>query len=430
MALPVAYDMVRLFSGPLFSTPRGIDRVDLGYARHFAESWRGDCGGTLPAPWGIVWYDRDRLLRLIDRLEELWSEKTYRSHSDAGLKEIKLRLAGRPSSVVRKGVPNNRRKIARRFADLFAAGGLPSGIRRLSSAPKDSIYVNIGHVGLAFPWFVSWLRRRPDVKPVFMLHDMIPLENPEWVSEAGLRHHDQMTENAARYAAALIATSPTARNSVMRELALRGRGDIPVAAVPLPVAPLFLERWERDEELASHNYFVVCGALQPRKNHVLLINVWRELVRRRGPLAPKLVVVGSPGWGGGPIKHLVTRCREIEDHLIFAEDLSSPALRSVMGHAKGLLMASHAEGYGLPIIEALCVRTPVVASDIPAHHDVAGDNAIYRHPIDGLGWLEAVESLTDDTEEARTVRHRILSYRPPTWQNYFAKVENFLSTLA
>ena len=56
-------------------------------------------------------------------------------------------------------------------------------------------------------------------------------------------------------------------------------------------------------------------------------------------------------------------------------------------------MPSHAEGYGLPLIEALCVGTPVIASDLPAHRDVAGDYAIYRHPMDGLGWLAAVETL-------------------------------------
>ena len=74
LSVPVAYDMVRMFAGPLVPTPRGIDRVDLGYARHFAESWRGDCGGTLPTPWGIVWFERGRLLKLIDRLEDIWSE--------------------------------------------------------------------------------------------------------------------------------------------------------------------------------------------------------------------------------------------------------------------------------------------------------------------------------------------------------------------
>ncbi len=429
MSVPIAYDMVRMFSGPLFPTPRGIDRVDLGYARHFAESWRGDCGGTLPTPWGILWFDRDRLLKLIDRLEDIWSE-SINTQDDAGLDEIKLRLSSNHRPAARRRGKSNVHDTARRFANLFSAGGFPRGLRRLSVAPQNSIYVNIGHVGLAFPWFLSWLQRRPDVKPVFMLHDMIPLENPEWVSDAGMRHHRHMTENAARYAAALIATSPTARDSVMRELRLRGRGDIPVATVPLPVAPIFLERGEPDEELASHNYFVVCGALETRKNHVLLINVWRELVRRHGSRAPKLVVVGTPGWGGDAVLHQLTRCRAIENHVVLARGLSSPALRRLMSHAKGLLMASYAEGYGLPLIEALCVGTPVIASDLPAHRDVAGDYAIYRHPMDGLGWLAAVETLADNTDEAQAVRRRIADFRPPTWPEYFSKVEGFLRQLS
>jgi glycosyltransferase involved in cell wall biosynthesis len=429
VSVPIAYDMVRMFSGPLVPTPRGIDRVDLGYARHFAESWRGDCGGTLPTPWGILWFDRGRLLKLIDRLEDIWSE-SIDTQQDAGLDEIKLRLSSHYRPPARRRRKSDAHDTARRFANLFSAGGFPRGFRQLSAAPLNSIYVNIGHVGLAFPWFLSWLQRRPDVKPVFMLHDMIPLENPEWVSDAGMRHHRHMTDNAARYAVALIATSPTARDSVTCELRLRGRGDIPVATVPLPVAPIFLERGKPDEELASHSYFVVCGALEPRKNHALLINVWRELVRRHGSRAPKLVVVGSPGWGGDAILHLLTRCREIENHVILARGLSSPALRCLMGHAKGVLMASHAEGYGLPLIESLCVGTPVVASDLPAHHDVAADYAIYRHPMDGLGWLAAVETLADNTDEAQAIRRRIVNYRPPTWPDYFSKVEGFLSTLS
>jgi glycosyltransferase involved in cell wall biosynthesis len=368
-------------------------------------------------------------LKLIDRLEDIWSE-SINTHDDAGLNNIKMRLSSVSRAPAQRRGKSNVNDTARRFSNLFSAGGFPRRLRRLSTAPQNSIYVNIGHVGLAFPWFLSWLQRRPDVKPVFMLHDMIPLENPEWVSDAGMRHHRHMTENTARYAAALIATSPTARNSVMRELHLRGRGDIPVATVPLPVAPIFLERGIPDDELASHNYFVVCGALTPRKNHALLINVWRELVRRHGAHAPKLVVVGSPGWGGDAVQHLLTRCREIENHIIFAKGLSSPALRDLMSHAKGVLMASYAEGYGLPLIEALCVGTPVIASDIPAHRDVAGDYAIYRHPMDGLGWLAAIETLADNTDEAQAIRRRIVNFRPPTWPDYFSKVEGFLRTIA
>src|SRR5450631_1661027 len=114
--------MVRMFSGPLVPTPRGIDRVDLGYARHFAESWRGDCGGTLPTPWGIVWFERGRLLKLIERLEEIWSESGDRQE-DAGLDDIKMRLSANRQPTARRRGKTTTGEKARRFADLFSAGG-------------------------------------------------------------------------------------------------------------------------------------------------------------------------------------------------------------------------------------------------------------------------------------------------------------------
>ena len=72
MSAPIAYDVARLLLGSLAVTPRGIDRVDLRYARFFFETWPGDCVGTLPTPWGVRRYDRRRVLQGLDRLEQLW----------------------------------------------------------------------------------------------------------------------------------------------------------------------------------------------------------------------------------------------------------------------------------------------------------------------------------------------------------------------
>ena len=94
MATPIAYDTVRLLLGSLAATPRGIYRVDLRYARYFFETWPGDCVGTLPTPWGVRWYDRQRVLQGLDRLEQLWLE-TLRSDEDHVLGRIKGRLSGK-----------------------------------------------------------------------------------------------------------------------------------------------------------------------------------------------------------------------------------------------------------------------------------------------------------------------------------------------
>src|SRR5215468_421322 len=242
MAAPIAYDVVRLFLGPLAVTPRGIDRVDFRYARYFLETWPGDCVGTLPTPWGVRWYDRQRVLQGLDRLEQLWLE-TLRSDDDHVLGRIKGRLSGKHEPRNQKSGEDRRYVLgsASRLLNVLSLKEFSFGGSVVRSVPKNAIYVNVGQVGLAIPRIISWLRQRPDVKSVFMLHDVIPLERPELVSSKDQRRHRRIVDRAARYASGLIASTAAAREAVLHALRLRGRSAIPVETVPFPVAPVFLE---------------------------------------------------------------------------------------------------------------------------------------------------------------------------------------------
>jgi glycosyltransferase involved in cell wall biosynthesis len=432
MSASIAYDATRLFLGPLAVTPRGIDRVDLSYARFFFETWPGDCVATLPTPWGVRWFDRQRVIRGLARLEELWSE-TIQPDEDRMLLNIKTRLSVQHGPNTGKFPEHSRRVIrpAFRLLDLISVTCFSFGTSVIKSLPENTIYLNVGQLSLATPLFVSWLRHRPDVKPVFMLHDVIPLEHPEFCLPGAHRSHAKIIDNTARYASGLIVTSAAARDPVLNALRLRGRAAIPVETVPLPVAPIFLEKDRRDEELGTHDYFVVCGAIEPRKNHLLLLNVWRELVRREGKRAPKLVVVGSPSKSVARVAPLLRTLAEsapLQDQIIFAPGLSSPALRRLIAHAKALLMPSFAEGFGLPVIEALALGTPVIASDLPAHREIAGDLALYRDPTDQSGWLAAICMFADGDRAATEIRNRVSAYQPQTWREYFIRIKHFLKT--
>ena len=429
MTAPIAYDTVRLLLGSLAATPRGIDRVDLSYARYFFETWAGDCVGTLPTPWGVRWYDRQRVLQGLDRLEQLWLE-TLRSDEDHVLGRIKRRLSGKHEPRDQKSGEDRRNVLssASRLLDVLSLKDFSFGSSVVRSVPKNAVYINVGQIGLVIPRILSWLRQRPDVTSVFMLHDVIPLERPELVSGKAYRRHRKIVDRTARYASGLISSTIVARDAVLKALSMRGRSTIPVEAVPLPVAPVFLKKDGPDDELCERDYFVVCGTIEPRKNHHLLLDVWRELVGQRGPHAPKLVIVGSRGWGAESVLHALERCRSLQGHVILAHGLSSPALRRLIAHAKALLMPSFAEGFGLPIIEALAVGTPVIASDLPAHREIAGDLAIYRDPTDRAGWLADICMFADGSGTVAEIRRRIAQYRPTTWGEYFIRIERFLKT--
>src|SRR5215471_15520844 len=208
MATPIAYDTVRLLLGSLAATPRGIDRVDLRYARYFFETWPGDCVGTLPTPWGVRWYDRTRVLKLLHRVEELWSE-TIQPYEDGVLRQIKIRLAANHERRSANDCKRSRRiNPMSRLFNVLSITGFSFGGSVVRSVPENSIYVNVGHISLKVPYIVSWLKHRRDVKSVFMLHDVIPLEHPEFFPLGEYQLHGKMVEHTARYASGLIV--PTA----------------------------------------------------------------------------------------------------------------------------------------------------------------------------------------------------------------------------
>jgi glycosyltransferase involved in cell wall biosynthesis len=93
-------------------------------------------------------------------------------------------------------------------------------------------------------------------------------------------------------------------------------------------------------------------------------------------------------------------------------------------------MPSFAEGFGLPVVEALAAGVPVIASDLPAFRELAGDIPEYADPLDGARWLELVrEYARPDSARRAAQLERIRGFRAPTWKEHFAIVDNFLDSL-
>jgi hypothetical protein len=427
MAPPVVFDLLRLYLSASAIAPRGIDRIDLAYARFLFATWPGDCAGLLPTPWGLRLYDRRRVLRGLDTLEAMWRE--YSIGPDAALTHVVRRLSGADVSLSDRDRAASSHRAAPRLARFLLANGLAAGTPVITAAAPGSLYLNIGQLGWAVPWMVSWLRRRPDVRAVFMLHDAIPIERPDLVTPLARTAHRRMMTAAARHAAGLIFTTQVAAQSVLRLLPPHG-GKLPLTtSLHLPLAPSFLGSVEQDPALARHPYFVVVGAIEPRKNHLILLNIWCELLRRRRSKTPRLVIAGSPARGSRSILRQLRASTMLRDHLVIASDLSSPALRQLVANARAVLMPSLAEGFGLPIVEALALGTPMLASDLPAHREVGADLAIYLGATDEAAWLREIGRFTDGDDSTAALRRRIASYRPTTSQNYFDRIAGFLQSI-
>src|SRR5207302_4590159 len=120
--------------------------------------------------------------------------------------------------------------------------------------------------------------------------------------------------------------------------------------------------------------------------------VWRQLCAAKKP-APHLVVIGSVGLRGGWILDQMLRCQATRGRIHHAAGLSTAGMKSLIASSLGLLAPSFAEGYGLPIVEALHLGVAVVASDIPPHREIAGQAAMLLDPTDGPAWRDAIPAL-------------------------------------
>ncbi|MCY1669376.1 glycosyltransferase family 4 protein [Rhizobium sp. SL86] len=333
-------------------------------------------------------YDADIVRRGLDALEAMWLENNA-PENDPKLSILVARLHGQSVDRLATGKTMSALEKLMRMLTLIRATGISFGRSARKHVPTGAVYVNVGQIMLALPFFMHWLRKRPDVVPVFMLHDVIPLEMPNHVDPSSVKHHAQMVKTAATYASALIVTTEHVKKMVGAAIARHRRTPLPTLAQALPVSDVFNSP-PSESRLTDVPYFVVCGSIEPRKNHLILLEVWRRLVRHMGHRAPHLVIVGSPGWSGAAILQKFERCNETQGYIHAVSGLSSPALTHLLNGSVGLLMPSLNEGFGLPIVEAKRLGVPVIASDIPAHREVAGPEGRLLSADDPTVWFEAV----------------------------------------
>jgi glycosyltransferase involved in cell wall biosynthesis len=274
----------------------------------------------------------------------------------------------------------------------------------------------------------DWLRLR-ECRPVVFIHDLIPIEYPEFSHPREKALHERRLENSLWHSRGIVVNSQCTESAVKR---FARRAGLPVP--PIQVAPLGHDLPQRGVESLPNEirkpYFLVLGTIEPRKNHLLLLTLWRELARRHGESTPQLVVVGRRGWECEQVVDLLERCEAIHPYLVERNNATDSEVATLVSQAHALLMPSFAEGFGIPVLEALSLGTPVISSPLPAIREFAGDIPDYAEPFDGTRWLELIESHLDENSPVRLAQlRRLHAFRDTTWPEHFRLVGEFLDSL-
>jgi len=221
-------------------------------------------------------------------------------------------------------------------------------------------------------------------RKVITIHDLYFMEHPEAMSAEGLRYYRRVRWSA-RHADRVIAVSDFTRADILRLMP-----ELPTQKVCViheaPDEPSSLNISRALQE----PYVLFVGTLEPRKNLVTLLRALARL-----PTDVRLIVVGEAGWGDLSLSELAYTLG-VAERVTFSGRLSGEQLDLCYRRARLLAMPSLAEGFGLPVLEAMSRGIPVVCSAAGALPEVAGDAALLHPPTDDAALAAHIWALWSD----------------------------------
>jgi glycosyltransferase involved in cell wall biosynthesis len=262
------------------------------------------------------------------------------------------------------------------------------------------------------------------VRVAALVHDLLPQEHPEWFEASLVEVSDRTIRAQLSAAEVLMVTSADGAQRV-RALAQRQQWSVvEPEVVTLGADAADAGAASLPHELEGVDYVLCVGTVEPRKNHATLLDAFEQ--RWRGGAAQHLVLVGRPGWRNEAVLHRLRTHPELGRRLHWYRGASDEQLGAMYRHATLVAVPSLAEGYGLPLIEALQHGVPVVASDVGALVEAGAGLTDHVAALDASAWAEGLGGLLDDPVRLAERRRGVASYVPPTWAGTGRRIADLL----
>lgn len=414
MSTPILLDISRLLGRAQRGSPTGIDRVEHAYAEQL----------LLQAPDRLHFVVIDKL----DRLCNLPLEAATRFIATIG-----IHWRGEGASAAEIG------SAARML--WMRALLRPALDPRVARTGKKPFYLLISHRHLHRPERLRRAIGPSGARMIAFVHDLIPIEFPEYARPQHAELHTRRIRTVAAMSEAVIVNSHATEKELQPFLVEAGRTP-PVLVAPLGVQPMLPTPATvrpmptsptgvaSSEDSFPEPHFVYLSTIEPRKNHIMLLHIWRRLGEMLGDATPRLVLVGRRGWENENIVDMLERSVLIRAHVTEWTDVTDARIVALLRTSRAMLFPSFAEGFGLPVAEALAAGTPVISSDLPALRETGGNVPDYLDPLDGQGWLRAIIEYTAPNSGARAAQMaRMSGWEPPNWPNHLRSVVDFMGRL-
>lgn len=236
------------------------------------------------------------------------------------------------------------------------------------------------------------IKKSTDIYFVGVVYDLIPIDNPEYLVDS--RHADFLLGYFVKLMLCVDLLIVNTEFTKQRLIAFCKKSGIKMpkstivkwgALDSAKVSPR-----EVAEISGGENFLMAVGTFEIRKNYQLLFNL-AHISEKEKINIPKIYIVGTRGWGTNDLVLQLQSNETLKRKIVWLEEVSDAELLWMYQNAKALLSPSFAEGFGLPIIEALKNGCPVLLSDIEVYRELF-PNAQFANPYSPREWLEKIKN--------------------------------------
>lgn len=431
----VYYDMTRLLARSGWSTPTGIDRVDLRYACHFLEDTAYQFVPIHQVRGTFFLLPIESAVRLLDALHLAWlddGESSPKANHNGSNGSRPAALGARGERLVPSRLLASYSPVGEQIGPQAAVDGRLLDTL-LGYRERYCFYLNASHHGVGNNVAYYVFKVAGNCRAVFYLHDIIPYDYPEYGLLGDDQLHARRVVAMAKYGDLVLVNSRHTSQRFEAFCAAHALTAPPSAALLVGVEDAF-----RQAALPPRNgvgapwfpdpYFVSVGTIEPRKNHLLLLHLWRSFAHQ-GIDAGKLVLIGRRGSNSRSVADFLDRNRTLRDRVIELGDVRDQQMIRLVRGARAVLQPSFAEGWGMPLVEAAALGTPVLCADIPPFRECGADALVYLDPLDGPAWKREVLALARSDTRRAALQELTRRMHIPSWTAHFDGLGELLAQL-